>query len=260
MSKTELKPKVEGEALKVAKVVLKRRDRNLMANAQRAKAIQQLRKLRKSKPKVISALNGDQLLRKAKRNKMDKHHVILSKMKKSLERRVPADAKCLLVARNSRKPDLQKVREALFKLGVPKYQDCRIIATTKANLDYIRACDAYVFYGVPTAETVSTLVHKKAHLWHSKEMRKANPDAVPTPLNNNAIVEDVLGVHGLVCVEDLVEVLLKGRDSELFEQVSRFIATFKVNKEKIKPGSKFDNDSVARGFMPKIESIMRRIV
>jgi large subunit ribosomal protein L7e len=260
MTKTELKPKVDGEALKVAKVVLKRRDRNLMASANRAKAIQQLRKLRKSKPKVISALNGDVLLRKVHRNQMDKQHVVISKKKGYLERRIPADATCILVARNNRNANLPKVREALAKLGVARKLDCRIVATTKANLDYLRACDAYVFYGVPTPETVSTLVHKKAYLWVSKEERKENPELHHTPLNNNAVIEDVLGVHGLVCVEDLVEVLIKGRESDLFNKVSQFISSFKVNSETLKEGSKFRNTCVTRGFQTKIESIMNRII
>ena len=64
MVASQIKPKVDGEALKVAKVVLKRRDRNLMANAERAKTIQKLRKLRKSKPKLVDTVNGDVLLRK----------------------------------------------------------------------------------------------------------------------------------------------------------------------------------------------------
>jgi len=260
MTKTELKPRVDGEALKVAKVVLKRRDRNLMANATRAKAIQQLRKLRKSKPKIISALNGDQILKSARRGQMDKAHLIISRKKQYLERRIPGDATCLLVARNSREADLGSVREALRNLGVSKPRECRIVATTKANLDLLRRCDAYVFYGVPTPEIVSTLVHKKAYLSVSNEDRKENGD-LPTPLNNNAIVEDVLGEHGLICVEDLVEVLNKGRDNEeLFNKVSGFISSFKVNSERFKADSRFQNDSVTRGFQPKIESIMKRVI
>ena len=262
MVATELKPKNEGESLKVAKVVLKRRDRNLAANAERAKAIQNLRKMRKSKPTVIAAVHGDVLLKKSKRLLMDREHVIVSKVKKFQERRIPADAKCLLVARNERMPDLFRAKEALRKLGLLSKNACRIIPTTMENLERIRSCDAYVFYGVPTPETVSTLVHKKAYIANpSKEKLENGNYPAPVPLNNNAVVEDTLGSHGLVCVEDLVDVLLKGRDNEeLFNEVSKLILSFRVNRENYKPGSMFRNDHATRGFVPKIGTIMDRLV
>ena len=251
MVSTQLKPKVDGEALKVAKVVLKRRDRNLKANAERAKTIQKIRKLRKSKPKVISAITGDQLLRKCKRAAMDREHVIVSRNKKTLERKIPDDAKCLLIARNMRNPELQMTKNALTKLGVFTMNDCRIIAATPANLALIRKCDAYIYYGVPSPETISTLVHKKAHIKQEKEY---------VPLNNNAVVEDVLGESGLICVEDIVEVLVKGKDDDRFEQVSGFLAPFRVNPENKKMDSRIKNTRLTRGFMPKIETIMNRII
>lgn len=258
----ELKPKNDGEALKVAKVVLKRRDRNLAANAERAKTIQNLRKLRKSKPKLIAAVNGDQLLRRSVRRNADKDNIIISKKKQLLERRIPEDAKSLLVARNERVPNSGKARSALSKLGVFGPNDCRIVTTTKKNLDLLRACDAYVYYGVPTPETISTLVHKKAYIAASKDSTsEEGTPKTPTPLNNNAIVEDVFGEHGLVCVEDLVDILIRGRENEeLFGKVSQFISSFKINRESRMPGSKFRNDRATRGFQPKIETIMARLI
>ena len=104
---------------------------------------------------------------------------------------------------------------------------------------------------------MSTLVHKKAFL----ATQKKTVDAAPSPLNNNAVVEDTLGEHGLICVEDLVEVLLAGRsDAERFEKVAGFIASFKINADQKKMGSKFGNERPTRGFLPKIESIMTRLV
>jgi len=268
MVATELMPRVDGEALKVAKVVLKRRDRNLKANAERAKKVQELRKLRKSKPSVVKAVNANELLQKCKRASMDKQHVIVAKNKQSLERKIPADATNLLVARNLRVPELQKTKGILAKLGIFFPNECRIIPTTPENLAAIRQCDAYVYYGVPTPEIVSTLVHKKAYVTaaaqSSAETDVAEPSSepapTPIPLNNNAIVEDVLGELGLICVEDLVEVLVKGKQDERFGKVNRFIAPFKMNPENKKMGSKFRNSRVTRGFQLRIESIMNRII
>ena len=251
MVSTQLKPKVDGEALKVAKVVLKRRDRNLKANAERAKTVQQIRKLRKSKPKVISAINGNQLLRKCQRIAMDKQHVVIARNKKTLERKIPEGTTSLLIARNMRTPELQMTKNALLKLGVFTMNDCRIVAATPANLAQIRKCDAYIYYGIPTPEIISTLVHKKAHIKQEKEY---------VPLNNNAVVEDVLGSLGLICVEDIVEVLVKGKDDERFDRVSEFMAPFRVNPENKKMDSRFKNSRLTRGFQPKIETIMNRII
>jgi large subunit ribosomal protein L7e len=262
MVTTQLKPKNEGEALKVAKVVLKRRDRNLVANAERAKTIQSIRRMRKSKPKLIEAVQGNALLKKCKQRAMDKEHLIISKMKRFLERKIPQDAKCLLVARNARVPESGRTKEALIKLDLLANNRCRIIATTKSNIDTLRICDAYVYYGVPTPETVSTLVHKKAYVPSPESSKEMNgKKSSPIALNNNAIVEDILGQYGLICVEDLVEVLLKGRDNEeLFDKVSKFILSFKVNPESNKPGSMFKNSRATRGFVPKIDTIMARLV
>lgn len=265
MVSTQLKPRVDGEALKVAKVVLKRRDRNLMVNAQRAKTIQKMRKMRKSQPTLIKAVNGDELLKKRRCGEKDKHNIIISKKKQFMERRVPADATCLLVARNSRTPDLPKVKVALSKLGLFAYNSCRVIATTPENIDLIRICDAYLYYGVATRETMSTLVHKKAFLAAPKSLNRATKKGgdpiVPVPLNNNAIVEDTLSEHGLICVEDLVEVLLAGRsDAVRFEKVSSFLASFTINPDQKKMGSKFNNERPTRGFLPKIETIISRLV
>jgi large subunit ribosomal protein L7e len=255
----DLKPKNEGEAIRVAKVVLKRRDRNLVANAERARTIQKLRKLRKSQPKLVTAVNGDALLRKRRKAGMDKENVILMRKKQSIENRIPAEATCILVARNNRNPELPKVREALAKLGVFRHSDCRIVSTTAGNLDLIRQCDAYIYYGTPTPETISTLVHKKAYVAVPKTSKKEDTRA--KPLNNNAVVEDVLGQYGLVCVEDLVDVLVKGRDNqELFDKVSKFISSFKINAEQKKSDSKFKNERASRGFLPKIETIISRLV
>jgi large subunit ribosomal protein L7e len=261
MVASQIKPKVDGEALKVAKVVLKRRDRNLMANAERAKTIQKLRKLRKSKPKLVDTVNGDVLLRKRRKGELDKKQSIIAKKKQYLEKTIPSDATCLLVARNSRNPDLPRVKESLGRMGVVRHNDCRIIAATPENLNHLRISDAYVYYGVPSAEIISTLVHKKAYVKVAKEQRKKDAESQAKPLNNNAIVEDVLGSYGLICVEDLVEVLAKGKDNiGLFNKVSNFISSFKINQEKRIVGSKFKNDTTTRGFQPKIETIMSRLI
>ncbi len=260
MVTTNLKPKNAGEALKVAKVVLKRKDRNLAANAERAKIVQNIRKQRKSKPKTITAIGGDKLLRQCKKNILDIHHVKLSKHKQFMERRIPADAPCLLVARNSRIPSLNSVKNVLRKMGLNKPNECRVVSTTAANMELIRHADAYMYYGLPTAEIVSALVHKKAYVAVSAEEKQKKPDVKAVPLNNNAIIEDVLGEFGLVCVEDLVDVLLKGRNDDKFEKVSQFISSFKLNPEDREQNSKFRNSRPTRGFQPKMETFMKRVL
>jgi large subunit ribosomal protein L7e len=259
MGASELKPKVDGEALKVAKVVLKRRDRNLAANAARAKKIQEMRKLRKSKPQLVRTVNGDVLLKQSKNRNLDRKHAIVSKLKGVMERRIPESTTCLLVARNQRSVNSKGAKQALVALGLLPMDACRIVTASAKNLDLIRACDAYVFYGVPTPEVVSTLVHKKAYLANTPKEGTEKPE--PKPLNNNAIIEDTFGEDGLICVEDLVDVLLKGKENEdLFNKVNQFIARFTVNHENRIPGTKFVNERATRGFQPRIETIMSRLV
>jgi large subunit ribosomal protein L7e len=260
MVTTQLRPKNEGEALKVAKVVLKRKDRNLVANADRARIIQKIRMERKSRPKVVKAIEANKLFRQCKKNKMDKEHAFLSKHKQWLQKEIPSDAACLLVARNSRTPSLPKVKGILKTLGLVRPNDCRIIATTDKNLDSLRFVEAYLYFGVPTPEIVSTLVHKKAYVAAAEEAKTTTTPAKAVPLNNNAIIEDVLGGFGLVCVEDLVEVLLKGKNDDRFEKVSSFISTFKLNPENKELDAKFRNSRPTRGFQTRIETFMKRVL
>ena len=48
------------------------------------------------------------------------------------------------------------------------------------------------------------------------------------PINSNALVEEHLGDKGLICLNDLVTVLVKGLES--FEEVRQFLGALKLNK------------------------------
>ena len=44
------------------------------------------------------------------------------------------------------------------------------------------------------------------------------------PLQNNALIEELLGEHGVICVEDIIDVLMKCGDEEMpFSEVQKVI-------------------------------------
>merc|ERR1712078_424219 len=68
--------------------------------------------------------------------------------------------------------------------------------------------------GPPTLQTVTDLLHKKAHIRGTKE-------GPVLPLQDNRVIEERMGQHGLLCVEDMVDSIYKGQDN--FDIVQKFL-------------------------------------
>ena len=53
----------------------------------------------------------------------------------------------------------------------------------------------YIAFGYPTKQVVNDLIRKRGFL---------NKDNKRVPLANNALIEELLGEKGIICVEDIV--------------------------------------------------------
>jgi large subunit ribosomal protein L7e len=91
------------------------------------------------------------------------------------------------------------------------------LKVNKATMNMLQRVEPYVAYGYPNLKTVRELVLKRG-------FGKVNKSRIP--LTDNAVVEEVLGKHGLICVEDLIhEIVTVGPH---FKEANNFLWPFKL--------------------------------
>jgi len=132
---------------------------------------------------------------------------------------VPADAKVALVVRirgiNRLSP---QVRQILCLLRLRQIHNAAFVKINKATINMLRRVEPYIAYGFPSRKTVNDLVLKRGFARVNKQR---------IPLNNNELVEQHLGKHGIVCVDDLVHELVTCGPS--FKEANTFLWYFKLN-------------------------------
>lgn len=85
----------------------------------------------------------------------------------------------------------------------------------------IRKVEPYITYGYPTKSTISSLVYKRGY-------GKATGNRIP--LTDNSIIEEQLGKHGIISIEDLIhEIITVGPH---FKEANNFLWPFKLNSPK----------------------------
>ncbi|EJS41922.1 rlp7p [Saccharomyces arboricola H-6] len=84
----------------------------------------------------------------------------------------------------------------------------------------------YVVIGKPSLSSTRSLIQKRGRI-----MYKGENDAEPREivLNDNNIVEEQLGGHGIICVEDIIHEIATMGDS--FSACNFFLQPFKLNRE-----------------------------
>jgi large subunit ribosomal protein L7e len=118
---------------------------------------------------------------------------------------------------------LRRVNEGVF---------LRYDARTRKMLHLV---EDHVLYGPPSVETVSDLVRRRGH---------CNVEGKRVPLADNNVVERELGESlGLICVDDLVQVLTSatgdeeeewGGEGTVFGKVAKFLWPFRLTSRKSK--------------------------
>ncbi|KAG2485091.1 hypothetical protein HYH03_016188 [Edaphochlamys debaryana] len=141
---------------------------------------------------------------------------------------VPAEAKVLFVVRirglNKIAPKTKKILQ-LLRL---KQQNMGVfLKVSKPVLNMLQRVEPYVAFGYPNLKSVRELVYKRGYA-----KVKGNPlaKADRIPLTDNRIIEEHLGKHGLICMEDLVHELYTCGPK--FKEVSTFLWPFKLSAPK----------------------------
>jgi large subunit ribosomal protein L7e len=99
----------------------------------------------------------------------------------------------------------------------------------------LRMVEPFITFGYPSRHTVSKLIYKRGY-------GKVNRSRIP--LTDNSIVEEVLGEHGIHCMEDLIHEIVTCGDK--FKQANNFLWPFKLNSPL--GGFELKRHSFAQGY------------
>jgi len=132
---------------------------------------------------------------------------------------VSPEAKLLFIVRirgiNAMHP---KTRKILQLLRLRQIFNGVFLKVNKATINMLRRVEPYVTYGYPNLKSVRELIYKRGY-------GKLNKQRIP--LADNSVIEQALGVHGIICIEDLVhEIMTVGPH---FKEANNFLWPFKLS-------------------------------
>jgi len=230
--KTVLQPRNPGEALKVATTVLKRRDRNLAAAAERAGKVAKVRREKQKYEKgKIKIKRAEKFVKDART--MTRDHNRLKHLKKKTKNwpNLKADsraAKTIAVLRNSRPGGSKEAKGVLRYLNLKRRNTMIIMRNSDANKRRLEIIKPFAYWGPISFKTCFNLVHKKA------QFHPPGEDAEKIVLSDNVIIEKHLGELGLLCTEDLAQCLHQcGKN---FNKVRRRLWAFELDETRFASG------------------------
>merc|ERR1712063_68823 len=130
---------------------------------------------------------------------------------------VPAEAKVIFVIRirgiNDMHPKSRKILQLLRQINNGVF-----MKVNKATINMLRYVEPYITWGYPNLKSVRELIYKRG-------FGKVNKDRIP--LTDNTVIEQALGKHDIICIEDLIhEIYTCG---PAFKQCSNFLFPFKLS-------------------------------
>ncbi|KAM9495595.1 60S ribosomal protein L7-like 1 [Clarias gariepinus] len=111
-----------------------------------------------------------------------------------------------------------RVRKTIQMLRLRKIFSGIFIKVSKTSMNMLRVVEPYVAWGFPNLKSVRELILKRG---------QGRVDKRRIPLTDNAIIEQYLGQHGIICLEDLIhEIYSTGKN---FKVVNRFLWPFHLS-------------------------------
>ncbi|CAA2933871.1 60s ribosomal l7-1 [Olea europaea subsp. europaea] len=210
----------------IPEVVLKKRRNNEEWAIRRKLQLEERVKRLKSDNFFIK--KPDQFIREYRDRELD-----LVQMKQRGKRKRQAletpESRLLFVIRIGGKRDMHpKTRKVLYSLRLRKTFSGVFVKANEAIMEHLQKVEPYVTYGYPNLKSVKDLIYKKG---------VAKLDKERVPLTDNNVIDQTLGQHGIICIEDIVnEIATVGPH---FKKVSNFLCPFNLNKpEKTLQGKK----------------------
>jgi len=111
-----------------------------------------------------------------------------------------------------------KVRKILQLLRLRQLNNGVFLRVNKATMHMLRMVDPFIAYGYPNLKSVKELLYKRGHGRINKQR---------IPITDNSVIEQVLGKHGIICIEDLIhEIFTCGPN---FKAANNFLYPFKLS-------------------------------
>ena len=111
-----------------------------------------------------------------------------------------------------------KTKKILQLLRLRQIHNGVFIRLNKATLKMLRLVEPYIAYGYPNLKSVRELVYKRGFVNINKQRK---------PITDNNMIEENIGKHGIICVEDIIhEIFTCGPN---FKYVNKFLAPFKLS-------------------------------
>lgn len=108
----------------------------------------------------------------------------------------------------------------LNSLGLNRLHNTVLLKNNTESLALLKMIEPYVVFGYPTIQTVRDLIFKHGFL---------KIDGKRTAISSNKLIEDHLGEHGCICIEDIVHDLFTVSDN--FKQVRSLLLPFSVSDQ-----------------------------
>jgi len=114
-----------------------------------------------------------------------------------------------------------KIRKILQLLRLRQIHNGVFVRLNKATLQMLNLVTPYIAWGAPNLKSVRELIYKRGH---------AKVDGQRIAITDNKIVENVLGKHDVLCVEDIIHQI--HTVGPKFKTVNKFLWPFKLNSPK----------------------------
>eukprot|EP00760_Papus_ankaliazontas_P030306 PhM_4_TR4736/c0_g1_i1/m.75931/K02937/RP-L7e, RPL7; large subunit ribosomal protein L7e len=169
-------------------------------------------RLRPAKEYLVNTLRREHLARQV--NMREKHV-------EEKELPTPTDGTAILVIRTRGNYNVSKKAKAIMgKYRLNRMHEAVFLAGSEEVSRDMHIVADYVVAGVPTQDQVRELV---------KHMSRYRDDkGVIQYLSGNLCVEKMLGQFGIVCVEDILEVIKQGGSCPVFNDVVKFLLPFNL--------------------------------
>merc|ERR1712184_193999 len=201
----------------VPETILKRRKRQAENRANRAKAAIAEKQARRKKR--IEIFKRAEKYVKEYSNKERDEIRLARDAKKEGNYYVQAEPKFAFVIRirgiNQVAPKVKKVLQ-LFRLR--QINNGVFIKLNQATINMLRICEPYITWGTVNIKSIREMIYKRGFI---------KVDGKRTPITSNDLVEETLGRHGIICVEDMIhEIATVGPN---FKYVSNCLWPVKLN-------------------------------
>jgi 60S ribosomal protein uL30 len=111
-----------------------------------------------------------------------------------------------------------KVRKILQLLRLRQIHNAVFVKLNSATITMLRLVEPFITYGYPSLSTVRSLLYKRG-------FAKVNKQRIA--ITDNSIIENGLGKHDIICMEDLVHELYTSGPH--FKEASNFVWPFKLS-------------------------------